>query len=233
MKSYDPAFGFELAFIIRDGIHRMYSLNENIFYYLTVYNENHAMPAMPETQGLEQAVIQGGYCFKRSTSNGEQIHLLSSGSIMQQALAAAEKLELMGFAVSIWSITSFTELSREAEACERWNRLHPEAEPRESHVQHLFGKESGVFVAATDYMRALPNLIAKWMPAPYVVLGTDGYGLSEARPELRRYFEVSSEYIVHASLASLYKRGEISLVRLNELTAELNIEADKADPAQR
>lgn len=230
MVSYDPAFGYELAIIIRDGIRRMYTEQEDVFYYLTVYNENYAMPAMPEGEGVIEGILKGGYCYRRSAKKkGEIINLLSSGSIMQQALQAAESLEESGYRVNIWSITSFIELEREAQACERWNRLHPDEAPKEPYVKTLFKDEEGVFVAATDYMKSLPNSIARWMPESYTVLGTDGYGLSESRECIRDYFEISSRCISQAAISLLYSSGRIDRKRMDKLIAALGLEIDGAD----
>ena len=151
---------------------------------------------------------------------------------MQQVFAAREKLATFGLNVSIWSVTSYNELSREAEACERHNRLHPDAAQQIPYVQRLFAEQEGVFVAASDYMKSLPNSIARWMPEDYLVLGTDGYGLSESRADLRRYFEVSCDYICHAALVGLYRRGTINKSRFAELCATLDIAPDKSDPME-
>ncbi len=229
MVSYDPAFGYELAIIIRDGIRRMYTEQEDVFYYLTVYNENYAMPAMPEGDDVIEGILKGGYCYRRSAKKkGEIINLLSSGSIMQQALQSAESLEESGYRVNIWSITSFIELEREAQACERWNRLHPDEAPKESYVKTLFKDEEGVFVAATDYMKSLPNSIARWMPEYYEVLGTDGYGLSESRESIRDYFEISNRCISQAAISLLYRSGRIDNKRMRKLIAALDLEIDGA-----
>ena len=233
LKSYDPAFAFELALIVRDGIRRMYQEQENIFYYITLYNENYVMPEIPTDESVPDGVLRGAYCFQRSQQEGERIHLLSSGAIMQQALAAAQRLEAMGYGVDIWSVTSFNELRREAEACERWNRLHPLEASRKPYIQELFEGEPGIVVAATDYMKALPNSIAKWMPGAYTVLGTDGFGLSESRESLRDFFEVSADYIAQAALTTLYGENRIDQAALVKGLAELNIAAEKIDPASR
>ena len=213
MISYDPSFGYELAVIIRDGIRRMYTEQEDIFYYLTVYNENYAMPALPEGEGIIDGIIKGAYCYRRSKrKKGETINLLSSGAIMQQAIQSAESLEESGYRVNIWSVTSFIELEREAQICERWNRLHPTESPKEPYIKGLFKNEKGVFVAVTDYMKSLPNSIARWMPEFYTVLGTDGYGLSESRDDIRDYFEVSSRCISQAAISLLYRAGHINKI---------------------
>ncbi|QFU77205.1 pyruvate dehydrogenase (acetyl-transferring), homodimeric type [Halioglobus maricola] len=233
LKSYDPAFGYELAVIIKDGIRRMYTEGENIFYYLTVYNENYAMPEMQDVGGIEESILAGGYCYKRSTGDDPAVNLLSSGPIIQQALQAADTLESMGFSVNIWSITSFIELAREAEECERINRLSSPGGSITPFIEKLFANEEGIFVAATDYMKALPNMIAKWVPGPYLALGTDGYGVSESRPALRDYFEISRDYIVHASLTELLRQGTIDSVRFSELSAELSIDPGKPNPTDK
>lgn len=234
MKTYDPAFGYELAVIIRDGIKRMYTDGENIFYYLTVYNENHEMPAIPAIEGIEEQIVKGGYCLRKSDNKGSVINLLSSGSIMQQVLRACERLEGMGFAVNIWSITSFVELSREAENAERYNRLHPNSKtPQSSYISELFADEDGLFIAATDYMKALPNMISKWVPGHYVTLGTDGYGVSESRPDLRNHFEVSDNYIVQAALAGLQQTGKITAKTLAKHMQSVAIDSEKPNPTDR
>lgn len=239
MKSYDPSFAFEVAVIVRDGIYRMYEKQEKLFYYMTVYNENHRMPRMPGyddggdiDDDIVEGIVRGGYCFKRAAdSDGPVVNLLASGSIMQQVLAAEEQLSDMGFTVNIWSITSFTELCRDAMAVERWNRLNPQVEPKRCVIEQMFAGESGVFVAVSDYMRVLANSIAPWMPAGFTVLGTDGYGLSESRDALRDYFEVSDRYIVQAALYQLLRQGIINAQTYQLHSADLEIDGDKFDPA--
>lgn len=233
LLSYDPAFAYELAVIIQNGIYRMYQRQEDIFYYLTVYNETYSMPEMPTNDDVVQGILKGGYCFRHSGKRSKQaINLLSSGSIMQQALVAAESLAALGFSVNIWSITSFTELERDALDCERWNRLNPTEEARQPYLRELFSGEEGVFVAVTDYVKTLPNGIGRWVPGQYQVLGTDGYGLSEARPELRDYFEIGPDYIAQAALAALHEEGELDNKQLTKLTASLTITAEKINPRQ-
>ncbi|MEH6591373.1 MAG: pyruvate dehydrogenase (acetyl-transferring), homodimeric type [Halioglobus sp.] len=233
LKSYDPAFAYELAVIVRDGIHRMYELGENIFYYLTLYNENHTMPAMPTNADVEEGIIKGAYRWRESSAEGEKIHLLASGSIMQQAIAAADQLETMGYAPVIWSVTSFIELTREAEDCERAARLNP-LEPRQiPYVESLFQDVTGPIVAVSDYMKSLPNGIARWMPAGFTVLGTDGFGLSESRPDLRDHFEVSAAHIVQAALVSLYRDGQLGEQEMKEHLAQLNLDPMKQNPTSR
>ena len=233
LKSYDPAFAYELAVIVRDGIRRMYEQQEKIFYYLTLYNENHVMPPLPEDESVPRGILQGVYCWRRSPAAGEPIHLLSSGAIMQQAIAAAGELEDMGFAAHIWSVTSFTELFRDAESCERHNRAHPLEPPRVPYIQQLFAGESGPIIAVTDYVKALPNSIARWMPETYTVLGTDGFGLSDTREDLRDHFEISRRHIVRAALVSLFRQEKLSAEELSKRVEGLGLDADKVDAALR
>jgi pyruvate dehydrogenase E1 component len=210
----------------------MYQEQENIFYYLTLYNENHCMPAMPQIEGstaaIEAGILQGAYCFKRGEENSSPaVNILASGAIMQQALSAAAQLEELGYRVNIYSVTSYNELYREAVATDRWNRLHPEAEPKQSYIKQLFASESGVFIAVSDYMTSLTNSIAPWMPAHFTALGTDGYGLSESREALRDYFEISDKFIIQASLHQLYSSAAIDLKTLRKQLKPLSIDSEK------
>lgn len=233
LKSYDPAFAYELAVIVREGIHRMYEKQENLFYYLTIYNETYPMAAMPDASGIEEGILQGMYCYRRSELAGAErpkAHLLGSGPILLEALAAQELLAEAGVAADVWSVTSYNELFRVAQAAERWNRLHPAAAPRTPYVARLLAGEQGVFVAASDYMRALPNSIAPWLPGPLQVLGTDGYGLSESRPALRGYFEVSAEHIAAAALYGLAREGALDVGVVEEAIARFGIDPEKPSP---
>ena len=209
LKSYDPAFGFELALIVQDGIRRMYDLQEDVFYYLTVYNETYPMPALPEPDAtIRDGVLGGGYCWQRGEGDGPAVNLLASGPIMMQALRAADALVELGCCVSVWSITSYTELARDASDCDRERRLDPTT-TRRPRIESLFDDARGVFVAASDYMKLLPNSVARWMPGPYAVLGTDGFGKSESREDLRDHFEISWWHIAHTALAELARDGQI------------------------
>jgi len=219
-----------LAVIVRDGIHRMYDLGENIFYYITLYNENYPMPAMPQAEGIEEGIIKGAYCWRLREGAGEEIDILASGSLMQQAIAAADSLQAMGYAPAIWSVTSYIELAREAEACERQARLHPLNERQQPYIEALFADAQGPVIAVTDYLKSLPGGIARWMPESYSVLGTDGFGLSESREDLRDHFEVSAGHIVQAALVDLYRGGRISEQELRQQLAPLDIDTDKPDP---
>ena len=222
LLSYDPAFGYELAIIVREGLRRMYVEQEDIFYYLTLYNENYLMPDMADvlargalTQDqLVQGVLDGGYCFDPAQSEAD-IHLLASGSILQQAIRAKAELQALGYEVSLWSMTSYVELQRDAFAVAAANRQNPQAPAQVSKVEAMFDDASGAIIAVTDYMASLAQGIAAWMPAGYEVLGTDGFGLSESRAALRSHFEVDADAIVSAALANLYGQGLIDEEKLN------------------
>jgi len=232
MRSYDPAFAFELALIVRDGIDRMYARQEDVFYYITIHNQNYPMPPMPAEAACADGVIRGMYCFRRSArpvENGRKAHLFGSGAVMTEVLDAAALLEEAGIATDIWSVTSYNELNREALGVERANRLSGSRD--KPYVQQLLSGEEGVFIAASDYMKALPLSIAAWVPGPFTVLGTDGYGLSESREDLRRHFEVSATDIAYAAAASLVGRRVLRRPELKALADRWGIKPGKPDAA--
>ena len=232
LLSYDPAFASELAVIIREGIRRMYEQQENIFYYITIHNENYAMP--PMVDGAAEGIIRGIYRFRVAKPVADQqrkAHLFGSGAIMTEVLRAQTLLETLGVSADVWSVTSYNELCREGLRVERQNHLAPGNTPSKPYIAELLAAEQGVFVAASDYMKSLPLGIARWVPGPYVVLGTDGYGLSESRAELRNWFEVSAEYISWAALAALYDTGAVSAAELGAAAGMLGIDQHKPDPA--
>lgn len=228
--SYDPAFGFEIALIVRDGIRRMYHAQEDVFYYLTVTNQTYVMPAMPEGDAgdVETGVLAGLYCFEREA--GACVNLFGSGAIMTEVLAAAAKLRARGLPVNIWSVTSYSELAREALAVERRTLLEPASTER-PYVSRLLAGEQGVFVAASDYMKALPMSIAPWVPGELIALGTDGYGLSEDRAALRDWFEVSADWIVYAVLVALARAGLVPDADARAHADAAGLDLGKADPA--
>jgi pyruvate dehydrogenase E1 component len=231
--AYDPAFAYELAVIIQDGIRRMFHDQEDIFYYITLGNEKYPMPAMPA--GIEEGILGGMYRLRppATPSKGTKIHLLGSGSILREALRAQELLsERFGVHADVWSVTSYKALRREALEVERWNRLHPSAAARRSYLQQLLEQEEGIFIAATDYMKLVPEMIARWIPGTLISLGTDGFGRSENRSALRRFFEVDAESIVVAALAELARRGEIKPGRVQKAIQEFEIDADRPDPVR-
>jgi pyruvate dehydrogenase E1 component len=232
LLSYDPAFAYELAVIIRDGIRRMYEEQEEIFYYVTIHNENYVMPAMPD--GVNDGIIKGMYRFVQSDTSARadrKAHLFGSGAIMTEVLKARDMLETHGISTDVWSVTSYNELSREGLATERVHLLNPDQQKSKPYVRELLETEQGVFIAASDYMKVMPLSIARWIPGPYVVLGTDGYGLSESRPDLRTHFEVSAEFIAYAALASLAEHGSVSADELEAAAVTLKIDRAKPDAA--
>ena len=219
LRSYDPAFGFEVAALVREGMHQMYELQQDVFYYLTLYNENYPMQSLSQIAEqsqtdeatVRQGVIAGGYCCYRGLEAAEcSVHILASGSIMQQALLAKDILEGSEIGVCIWSMTSFIELQRDALACQQYNRENPQAQAKVSRLERMFQGESGVFIAVTDYMAALAQGIAAWMPAGFEVLGTDGYGLSESRSRLREHFSVDAVAVAEASVSALYRNRHMT-----------------------
>src|SRR5688572_27118741 len=207
--SYDPAYAYELAVIIQDGIRRMYRDQESIFYYLTVMNEQYEMPAMPE--GSRDGILKGMYRFSKANNGKAKLkaQLLGSGTILNEVRAAAVLLEKYGVAADVWSVTSYNELYRDAHACDRWNMLNPGTAPKVPYVAQCLKDSQGVIVAASDYLKVLPASIDRWMPRRVRSLGTDGFGRSEARKELREFFEVESRFVALAALAELAQNGEI------------------------
>ncbi|MFO0927244.1 MAG: pyruvate dehydrogenase (acetyl-transferring), homodimeric type [Gemmataceae bacterium] len=230
--AYDPSFAYELAVILNDGIRRMYGPdgNDDVFYYITLYNENYAMPAMPD--GAEAGILKGLYRFRPSAVpvKGARAHLLGSGPIMLQVMRAQEILaEQFGVAADVWSATSYKELRRDALEVERWNFLHPAEKARRCYVEEAFAQEGpkDVYVAASDFMRAVPEMIARWVPGGLFPLGTDGFGRSESRAALRRHFEVDAECIALAALYQLSRRGVIQPSVVQQAIGKLNINPEK------
>jgi pyruvate dehydrogenase E1 component len=228
--SYDPTYAYEVAVIVQDGLRRMYVDQEDIFYYITVMNENYTHPAMPK--GIEQDILKGMYQFKQGDQSAKlRVHLLGSGSIFREAEFAAELLRSdWGVESDLWSCTSFTELARDAQTCERWNRLHPTETPKQSHVAHCLPDAKTPVIAATDYTRAFAEQIRSDIHAPYVVLGTDGFGRSDTRENLRRFFEVDRYYIAVAALKSLADNGQFDLAKVDVAIAKYGIDADVVAP---
>ena len=220
LRAYDPAFAYEIAVIVEDGIRRMVRENENVIYYLTVANEFYKMPPMPE--GVEEGILRGLYRFKASPEGGAKVHLLGSGAILNEALGARKILERRyGVGADVWSATSYKALYHDAIEAERWNVLHAGEEPRVPYVSRVLRDENGVFVAASDYLKALPASIAKWVPGPLVPLGTDGYGRSDSRAALRDYFEVDARHMAAAALGALAREGEIEKPAFEEALRDL------------
>jgi len=234
LRAYDPAFAYELAVIIRDGISRMYDRNEDVFYYITVGNEPYAMPPMPE--GAEEGILRGLYRLRPAAAGDPALpaHLVASGAIVNEALRAQAILaEHFNVAADVWSLTSVKELYRDGITTERFNRLHPDAaEPRLTHVEQALAGAGGPFVVATDSVKALPAAICRWFPRPPVILGTDGYGRSDGRPALRRFFEVDAEHITVAVLSSLAADGVIDPGVPAAAIEELGIDPESPDPSR-
>ena len=230
-KAYDPAFAYEIAVIIQDGIRRMYKDDENIFYYITVMNEPYAMPAMPGD--VKEGILRGMYRFRPATNSKAKLRaqLLGSGAILNEALRAQEILETKySVAADVWSVTSYKELYVDGIETERWNRLHPGEKPRVPYVTKVLADAPGVLVAASDYLKTLPNMISKWMPRRLASLGTDGFGRSEGRGALRDFFEVDSRFITLATLHELFVDGKIERCVLDKAIKDLGINTDKPDP---
>jgi len=228
--SYDPAYAYELAVIIQDGLHRMYEAGENCFYYITTMNENYHQPEMPK--GVEQGIIKGMYPRNLSKKRGKKrIQLMGAGTILREVEAAAEMLEQdYGVAADVWSVTSVNELAREGRSVERYNRLHEASEAKVAYVTECLSERGGPCVIATDYIRAYSEQLRAFVPERYVVLGTDGYGRSDTRSKLRDFFEVSKEWIVLAALDALVQEGQLDKKVVLEAMPKLGISADKIDP---
>ena len=228
--TYDPAFVYELAVVIQDGIRRMYEKGEDLFYYITMYNEDYAMPAMPE--GSAEGILRGIYKLKPAASEAVA-QLFGSGPILNEVLRAQEILATKyGVHADVWSVPSYTELRRDALAVERWNRLHPAEKERVPYVLSALGDAKGPIIAASDYMKALPDVLSPWLPSRLVTLGTDGFGRSDNREHLRRHFEVNAEAIVGATLSKLAREGKFKPKAAQKALAELGLNVDAADPAR-
>ena len=230
--SYDPAFAYELAVIIQDGIKRMYKNNEPIFYYLTVMNEQYEMPPMPA--GARDGILKGMYRFN-SAPNGKaklKAQLLGSGAILNEVIGAQKLLEKYGVAADVWSVTSWQELYRDGNAAERWNMLHPSEKPQVPYVTQLLKDTSGVIVAASDYMKILPGSLDRWMPRRVRSLGTDGFGRSDDRAGLREFFEVDARFIAVATLAELAQEGQLDRTVVAQAIKDFGIDPEKPNPVK-
>jgi len=231
-RAYDPAYAYELATIIQDGIQRMYRDGEAAFYYLTVLNEQYDMPAMPK--GAGDGILKGLYRFRAADGRKKaapRAQLLGSGAILNEVVAAQELLARYGVAADVWSATSYTELHRDAHRAERWNRLHPTDKARVPYVAECLAGTDGVVVAASDYLRSQPDMISRWVGRPMVTLGTDGFGRSEDRASLRDFFEVDARHVAAATLAALHREKRIEAKVVRQAFKDLEIDPDKADPA--
>ena len=232
-QAYDPAFAYEMATIVRDGLHRMYVANEDIYYYLTLYNENYAQPAKPE--GIDQGIIAGLYQWAKAPEDTpHKATILFSGPLQGAARQAqAELADHYGVGAELWSATSYKRLREDALEAERWNRLHPGEKRRFPYVTRMLAGSSGPVVAVTDYMKAVPDQVARWVPGTFIPLGTDGFGRSDTREALREFFEVDAANIVVAVLSGLSDQGKIEPALVQDAIARFGIDPDTPDPARR
>jgi pyruvate dehydrogenase E1 component len=230
--TYDPAYAYEIAIIVQDGIRRMYQEQESHFYYLTLYNENYPMPAMPE--GLKpEEVLKGIYRFQSAENGKAVVQLFGSGPILNEALRAQQILgEKYGVAADVWSVTSYNELRRDALAAERWNRLHPDQPERKPYINEALKGAKGPIIAATDYMKVVADQLAPWLNGRLEALGTDGFGRSDNREYLRKHFEINAESIVAAALSRLARDGKFDAARAVAAFGELGIDTERTDPAR-
>jgi pyruvate dehydrogenase E1 component len=227
--AYDPAYAYEMAVIIRDGLRRMLEQNEDVFYYLTLYNENYLMPPMPD--GAEEGILRGIYKLKAGPGGKHRAQLFGSGTLLHCALRAQEILaERYDVSADVWSVTSYQQLFREGRKAERHARLHPHEPAILPHVTRMLEGESGPVVAVSDWVQELPSLVGRFIPNRFVTLGTNGYGRSDTRKELRFYFEVSPSWIVVATLHALMLDGHISPELVSQATRDMDLDPEKADP---
>ena len=227
--SYDPTFAYELAVIIQHGMKRMYENQEDVYYYITAMNENYQHPAMPSH--AEEGILKGMYLFSGGGKKRKKVQLLGSGAILREVIAAGEILDKeWGVDADIWSVTSFNEIAREARDIERWNLLHPLEDARLPYITQCLKDRRGPAVAATDYIRSYADQIRAWIPMHYKVLGTDGFGRSDTRAQLRRHFEVDRHYIVLAALKSLVDENSLPAVKVMEAMEKYQIDPNKPNP---
>jgi len=227
--SYDPTFSYEMAVIIHDGMRRMFAEQENVFYYVTAMNENYVHPAMPK--GAEEGIVKGLYLFKKGGKKKKRVQLMGCGTILREVIAAADLLrDDWDVDADIWSATSFTELARDARDCDRWNRLHPTEKARVPYVTQCLEGQAGPVIAATDYVQLYADKVRKWVPARYEVLGTDGFGRSDTRAQLRKHFEVNSVHVAVAALKALADEGTIDAKTVAKAIDKYGIDPEKINP---
>ena len=226
--SYDAAFAYEIGIIIKEGLRRMYENNEDVFYYLTLYNENYPMPSLPKN--CEEGIIKGIYKFK--SNNKPKIRLIGSGPIMQQVLKAEEILANEGINCEIWSATSFGGLRRDALECDRWNMMNPTKKQKVPYISKVMSKSNLITIAATDHMKAVPDMIKSWMPGKYVTLGTDGFGRSDTRENLRKFFEIDAEHIAAAAISTMLTEGKLTKAKAETILKKLDINPKAPNPAR-
>jgi len=227
VRAYDMSFAFEVAAIVEDGMRRMFDEGENVYYYLTLHNEDYVMPPAPE--GVKDGIVQGLYRYRAAEKRlDKHVELWGSGPIMLQALRAQEILaERFGVSSDVWAVTSYQRLRADALECERYNRLHPDAQPRVPYLVKALEGVKGPFITASDYMKSLGDLVARWLPGRIVPLGTDGFGMSDTREALRRHFEVDAECIVIGALDALRLEGKLTPADVARGIAELGVDPEK------
>jgi pyruvate dehydrogenase E1 component len=231
LQAYDPAYAYEMSVIVLDGLRRMFYEEQDVFYYITLMNENYEMPILP--LGSTEGICRGMYRLAQRDLGPEKpkVQLLGSGAILREALRAQDLLEReFGVSSNVYSVTSYKALLDDARDCARFNRLHPDQEPRRPYLQQVLDDRSGPVVAALDYAGAVALSIAPWIDRPYVVLGADGFGRSEARPQLRRFFEVDAENIALAALSELSRQDQFPRSRLAEAINTLGLDPEKPNP---
>ncbi|HEY2682148.1 MAG TPA: pyruvate dehydrogenase (acetyl-transferring), homodimeric type [Steroidobacteraceae bacterium] len=227
--AYDPTYAYELAVIVQDGLRRMYKEQENVFYYITCMNENYAHPAMPKN--AQTGILKGMYLLQSGGKGKVRVNLLGSGTILREVQAAADLLEKQyGVPADVFSVTSFSELRKDALAAERWNMLHPNAQRRKTYVEETLAEREGPYIAATDYMKTVADQIRQWVPGRYTALGTDGFGRSDSRAQLRRFFEVDRHYVVVAALKALADEGKIDKATVSKAMRDFGIDPEKPNP---
>jgi pyruvate dehydrogenase E1 component len=227
LMAYDPAYAYELAVIIQDGMRRMFQEQEDVFYYITIMNENYAQPRLPD--GCREGILKGLYALGQR--EGARVQLLGSGTILLEALKAQELLrDQFKVESNVWSATSYKALYLDGASVERWNRLHPGREVRQSHVAQCLNGAGLPVIASSDYVAALPAAISRWCKPPFVALGTDGFGRSDGRPALREFFEVDAAHIAYAALCALAEKGDFPRQDLAGAQQTLNIRTDGPDP---
>jgi pyruvate dehydrogenase E1 component len=230
-RTYDPTYSFELAVIIADGLKRMYGEKENVFYYITTMNENYTHPDMPE--GAEEGIVKGIYKLKQGKKNvkKKKVQLMGAGSILREVEAAADLLrDDWGVESDVWSVTSVNELAREGQSVDRWNRMNPEKEQKVAYLTETLSDTQGPFIISTDYVKTYTEQLRPYIPGPYTVLGTDGFGRSDSRSKLRAFFEVNRYYVAVAALRALAERGDIATSVVVDAIKKYELDVDKADP---
>jgi pyruvate dehydrogenase E1 component len=234
LLAYDPAYAYETTTIVKDGLRRMFANGEDVFYYITLYNENYSMPAMPK--GVEAGILRGIYPVRaplEATAKAKRrVQLFGSGTILRSVLAAQELLaERYGVAADVWSVTSYQQLYREARATERRNRLHPARSPEVPYIAQAIAQHPGPIVAATDYVSEVPSVVARFVGRRFTPLGTNGFGRSDTREALRRFFEVDAATIAVTALWSLVQEGTLDAAVAEKAVRELEVDPEKVDPA--